>query len=335
MIRCEVLAGAGEGRCRTRRRWSRSASLSTDSTVSERSASSVSVAIGVRVFSVAISESSSRYGSLVAPAAGARRTARRRPTGCRRARACRPGSRRSPCRSSRWTSTPSSVSSSLLDLADPDAAVGDLAAGEDAAGVGEVRDHGVGVVEEQPVELGVAGADEADAEQRDDHEDQQLDLGAAGDHRVTIPGHEQRRPAPGRRRPSARRSSGHSPVGRGLDRARPRQAGDAEQAAGARSAAPSPSGRDGSPGIRLQLLADGLVSFFGFAALARAAGQRPATVASTFWHGLLVRSPLAQALEHGRRRSRSGRGRSAGPVGRPVSPPSARRSTSSSIDRFV
>ena len=81
------------------------------------------------------------------------------------------------------------MSSSWLDLPDLDAAVGDLAAGEDAAGLGEVGDHGVGVVEEEPVEPRVARADEAHADQRDDHEDQQLDLGAARDHRlVTIPG---------------------------------------------------------------------------------------------------------------------------------------------------
>ena len=43
-----------------------SASLSTDSTVSERWVSRVWVAIGVRVFSVAISESSARNGSLSA-----------------------------------------------------------------------------------------------------------------------------------------------------------------------------------------------------------------------------------------------------------------------------
>ena len=77
----------------------------------------------------------------------------------------------------------------LLDLADPHAAVAHLAAGEDAAGVGEVGDDGVRRVDEQPVEPGVARADEADADQGDQHEDDELDAGPAGDHgATTIPG---------------------------------------------------------------------------------------------------------------------------------------------------
>ena len=77
----------------------------------------------------------------------------------------------------------------LAHLADPHTAVGDLRALEGAAGVGEVRDHGVALVEHEPVEAGVAGADEADSHQRDEGEDQQLHLGPTGDHRsTTIPG---------------------------------------------------------------------------------------------------------------------------------------------------
>ena len=73
----------------------------------------------------------------------------------------------------------------LAHLSHPHAAVGDLRALEGAAGVGEVGDHGVALVDQQAVEPGVAGADEADAEQRDEREDQQLHLGPTGDHRST------------------------------------------------------------------------------------------------------------------------------------------------------
>ena len=75
-------------------------------------------------------------------AAGARRTAHRRRTGCRPRRGCRRGCRRSRCRCRGTTSTP--VVGELRACSTwptPDAAVGDLAAGEDAAGVGEVRDR--------------------------------------------------------------------------------------------------------------------------------------------------------------------------------------------------
>src|SRR5262249_22665282 len=70
----------------------------------------------------------------------------------------------------------------LLHLADVDAAVGDLTAGEDATGVGQVHRHGVVVVVEDRVEVGVARADERHAQQRDHREDDQLDLGTPGDH---------------------------------------------------------------------------------------------------------------------------------------------------------
>ena len=75
----------------------------------------------------------------------------------------------------------------VADLADGDAAVGHLGPGEDAAGLGEVRRDGVGLVEDQPVEAGVAGAHEGHADHRDQREDDELDLGPAGDHRCTIP----------------------------------------------------------------------------------------------------------------------------------------------------
>ena len=73
----------------------------------------------------------------------------------------------------------------VADVADGDAAVGHLGAVEDAAGLSEVRSHGVVVVEEDPVETGVLGADVGAPEQRDQHEDEQLDLGATRDHRAT------------------------------------------------------------------------------------------------------------------------------------------------------
>ena len=56
-------------------------------------------------------------------------------------------------------------------------AVGHLAAGEGTAGVAEVGGDLVGPVDDVAVELGVPRAHEGDAEQRDDHEDHQLDLG--------------------------------------------------------------------------------------------------------------------------------------------------------------
>ena len=77
----------------------------------------------------------------------------------------------------------------LVDLADPDAAVGDHAAGVHPAGVREVRDHGVRRGVQQAVQLGVLRPDEAHPQQRDQREDEELDLGASQDHRpVTIPG---------------------------------------------------------------------------------------------------------------------------------------------------
>ena len=104
------------------------------------------------------------------PAAAARRTARPPRSGCRRRPGCRPGSSRSRsrCRGRRRRPRRSARASRP---ADADAAVGDLAAGEDAAGLREVRDDGVGVVDDEPVEPGVAGPDEGHAEQRDDDED--------------------------------------------------------------------------------------------------------------------------------------------------------------------
>src|SRR6185436_16871298 len=81
----------------------------------------------------------------------------------------------------------------VADLADGDAAVGHLRAGEDAAGLAEVRGHGVRLVEDEPVEARVAGADERDPDHRDEGEDHELDLGAPGDHRCTIP-HTRRAP---------------------------------------------------------------------------------------------------------------------------------------------
>jgi hypothetical protein len=77
----------------------------------------------------------------------------------------------------------------LAHLPDPYAAVGHLGPLERPAGVGEVRDDGVALVDEEPVEPGVAGAHEADPHQREDGEDGQLHLGPSGDHRsTTIPG---------------------------------------------------------------------------------------------------------------------------------------------------
>ena len=78
---------------------------------------------------------------------------------------------------SRTTSTPSSVELHLGDLADADAAVGDLGPGEDAAGLVVLGGDGVGRVVEQPVEPGVARADEGDPDQGQDDERDQLLLG--------------------------------------------------------------------------------------------------------------------------------------------------------------
>ena len=113
----------------------------------ERWVSRVWVGIGVRVSSSGDLRLVARGTARRRSAAGARRTARPPRSGCRPRRACRPGSCRSPSRSE--VDVDAVVGElELLDLADADAAVGHLTAGEDAAGVGEVRDHGVGVVED-------------------------------------------------------------------------------------------------------------------------------------------------------------------------------------------
>ena len=71
----------------------------------------------------------------------------------------------------------------LPHLADRDAAVGDLGIGEDAAGVREVGAHRAAARPEQGgAQPDVAEADVADAEQREHHEQQQLDLGRSADH---------------------------------------------------------------------------------------------------------------------------------------------------------
>ncbi len=67
----------------------------------------------------------------------------------------------------------------LLHLPDADAAVGHLGALERTAGVAEVGDHGVALVHEHPVQLGVAGTHERHADERDDREDEQLHPGPA------------------------------------------------------------------------------------------------------------------------------------------------------------
>ena len=75
------------------------------------------------------------------------------------------------------------------DLADADPAVGDHAAGVHPAGVAEVRHDRVRRGVDQPVQLGVLRPDEAHPEQRDQGEDEELDLRTAQDHRlVTSPG---------------------------------------------------------------------------------------------------------------------------------------------------
>jgi hypothetical protein len=69
-----------------------------------------------------------------------------------------------------------------VDPADGDAPVGDLGILEDPAGLGEVHGHDVARPQEEVAEPDVAGADEADADHRDDQEDGHLDLDAAADH---------------------------------------------------------------------------------------------------------------------------------------------------------
>ena len=95
------------------------------------------------------------------------------------------------------------------DGADLDAAVGHLGAGEDAARLREVRVHGVGRVVEQPVEPCVAGTDERHPEQGDDDEDDELLLGACGDHRTSATPWKSIVPRPGSS-PCAERSNGSS-----------------------------------------------------------------------------------------------------------------------------
>ena len=82
----------------------------------DRSVSRVSVAIGIRVSSRRDLRVVVQERAVVASAAGARRTAHPRRTGCRPRRGRRQGSRRSSLSMSRSTSTPASVSSSSFTL---------------------------------------------------------------------------------------------------------------------------------------------------------------------------------------------------------------------------
>ena len=158
----------------------------------------------------------------------------------------------------------------LLDLPDLDPAIGDLGAGEDPAGVREVRDHGVGVVEDQPVQAGVARADVRHAHQRDQHEHHQLDAGAAGDHRITIPTEaDQGRVVDlhqlAHRRPLARPGL-HRPVGSARDT---RQVGQLRG-----QSAPATAGRQRGARDEVDLLADVLLRVLLLPALLAQLGER-------------------------------------------------------------
>ena len=193
-------------------------------------------------------------------------------------------------------------------------------------------DDRVVVVEEDPVEAGVAGADVAHAEQGDHHEDEQLESGTAGDHRVlTIAGTSSwtRAGSKASAELAHGRAAGRGRVGPAGARPRPSRSpstGTDGQAAPGSAGQPA-AGR--APGAsawhttvsRLRRLEAGLAQL---GEALEGAGQPR--------HGALVRSPLAR-----QRVSRSSTlvgsrslGSSVGSlVGTPVMPPD--RSMSSSI----